>query len=60
MFVGAHSGALLARRAQAVSVFARIRPKQKLHIVERLNANGETMAMSGDTDSGLAALDRRA
>jgi Ca2+-transporting ATPase len=33
---------------KAVSIYSRIRPAQKLRIIERLKANGEIVAMTGD------------
>jgi Ca2+-transporting ATPase len=38
----------LRRRIGETTIFARIMPEQKLHIVEALKANGETVAMTGD------------
>jgi Ca2+-transporting ATPase len=38
----------LMERANAVSVFARIMPAQKLRIVQALKADGEIVAMTGD------------
>ena len=38
----------LAQHVQAVTVFARIMPEQKLRIVNALKANGEIVAMTGD------------
>ncbi len=38
----------LVERANAVSVFARIMPAQKLRIVQALKADGEIVAMTGD------------
>jgi Ca2+-transporting ATPase len=38
----------LRERVQSISVFARIRPEQKLRIVRAFKANGEIVAMTGD------------
>jgi P-type Ca2+ transporter type 2C len=42
------SEAELAQRVRTATVFARIMPEQKLHIVNALKANGEIVAMTGD------------
>jgi Ca2+-transporting ATPase len=42
------SEAELAQRVRTTTVFARIMPEQKLHIVNALKANGEIVAMTGD------------
>jgi Ca2+-transporting ATPase len=46
----------LARQARSVTVFARIRPTQKLRIVEAFKANGEIVAMTGDGVNDAPAL----
>ena len=40
--------AVLAQRAKAVCVFARVMPEQKLRLVQALKADGEIVAMTGD------------
>lgn len=40
--------AALARRLEAVDIYARIMPEQKLRIVNALKASGEIVAMTGD------------
>lgn len=46
----------LAERIGAVSVFARIRPQQKLRLVEALKRNGEIVAMTGDGVNDAPAM----
>jgi P-type Ca2+ transporter type 2C len=46
----------LATRVRAASIFARIRPTQKLRIVQSLKANGEVVAMTGDGVNDAPAI----
>jgi Ca2+-transporting ATPase len=50
------SDAELAERIRVVSVFARIRPEQKLRIVEALKRDGEVVAMTGDGVNDAPAM----
>jgi Ca2+-transporting ATPase len=50
------SASELARRLKTVNCFARMKPQQKLRIVEALAANGEIVAMTGDGVNDVPAL----
>ena len=50
------SAGQLRERVAHVDIFARIRPEQKLRLVEALKANGEIVAMTGDGVNDAAAL----
>jgi Ca2+-transporting ATPase len=46
----------LALHVKSASIFARIRPEQKLRIVQSLKANGEVVAMTGDGVNDAPAI----
>ncbi|MDE2227569.1 MAG: cation-translocating P-type ATPase [Alphaproteobacteria bacterium] len=50
------SDADLAEKMKSISVFARIRPRQKLRIVEALKTDGEIVAMTGDGVNDAPAM----
>ncbi len=46
----------LAQRVKTTSIFARIRPQQKLRLVQCLKSNGEIVAMTGDGVNDAPAI----
>lgn len=50
------SDAQLSERLKTTSIFARIRPQQKLRLVQCLKANGEIVAMTGDGVNDAPAI----
>lgn len=52
----AMSEEILSQRVRSVNVFARIRPEQKLKIVDALKHSGEIVAMTGDGVNDALAL----
>lgn len=54
--IEAMSDEQLAESVKTTSIFARIRPTQKLRIVQSLKANGEVVAMTGDGVNDAPAI----
>lgn len=54
--IEAMSDAQLGTAIKSISIFARIRPNQKLRIVQVLKANGEIVAMTGDGVNDAPAI----